>query len=201
MDARVAKNRLVSEGNAWFYTLVLPLSLSLSPSGPALFIFIIPWARHRSYDRRKRIAKGAKGKRPARARGPRPEHVNGPGENGSNTVGFFWKQTPIGHRLNYRLNIPLQRRIPDEEFSLSLSLPLSFASRSRIRLYDKTRRRRRRRRRIPRYSGESRTKKEKINDRATVLIRLYDSNQALNVIFFQRFSHSRLIKENNNYSY
>lgn len=57
------------------------------------------------------------GKSPARRL--RSEHVNGMGENESNTASFFWKQTSTGHRLNYRSNIPLQRRIPEEEFSSS----------------------------------------------------------------------------------
>lgn len=156
MDTRVAKNRLVSEGNAWFYTLVPSLALSFSPSSPArlaLFIFIIPWARHRSNDRRKRIAKGAKEKE-TRARGSQDRNTSTGRERMEVTRRVFSENKPPPDIVSITARTSLSKGgFQTKNF---LSLPLSFASRSRIRLYDKTRRRRRRR--IPRYSGESRTK-------------------------------------------
>lgn len=50
-------------GFTLFPSLDLSLFLPLSPR-LVLFIFIIPWAQHRSNDRRKRIAKGKEGRVP-----------------------------------------------------------------------------------------------------------------------------------------
>lgn len=68
----------------------------------------------RDRERRERTVKRRKGKSRARLKAERSADTAGTRRQeaiGSNTAGFFWKQTPAGHHLNYHSNIPLQRRI------------------------------------------------------------------------------------------
>lgn len=149
MDARVAKNRLVSEGNALFYTLVplarsLSLFLSLWPRAPRALYFYHPLGTTSIERPTQKDSKRSK-REETRARGGRDRNTSTGRERMEVTRRVFSENKPPPDIVS----ITARTSLPKGGFQTKnfLSLPLSFASRSRIRLYDKTQRRRRR---IPR---------------------------------------------------